>query len=53
MYGPLEMSDEFDQESFIFEIELVPFKCLFWNSNDSVLKLMISTTSDIFYEKIG
>ena len=53
MYGPLEMSDQFDQEGFIFEIELAPFKCLFWNYNDSVLELMISTTSDIFYEKIG
>ena len=53
MNGRLEMLDQYDQESFMFEMELAPFRYLFWNSNDSILKLMISTTSDIFCEKIG
>ena len=53
MYGRLEMPDQYDQESFIFEMELAPFKCLCWKSNDSILRLMISTTSDIFCEKTG
>ena len=28
-------------------MDLAPFKCLFWNTNDSVLKLMVSITSDV------
>lgn len=25
-----------------------PFNCLFWNVNDSILKLMVYITSDVF-----
>ena len=31
--------------SSISEMEWGPFKCLFWNANDSFVKLMISITS--------
>ena len=27
---------------FIFEIKWAPFKCLFWNANDSIVNLMVS-----------
>ena len=33
--------------SFIFEIEGTPFKWLFWNGNDSFVKLMVSITSGV------
>ena len=37
------------QESFTFEIERVPFKSIFCNANDSVIKLMIFITSGVSY----
>ena len=27
---------------FTFEIKWAPFKCLFWNANDSIVNLMVS-----------
>ena len=29
------------------EMEWRPFKCLFWNANDSIAKLMVSITNGI------
>ena len=37
------------QESFTFEMERVPFKSIFCNANDSVVKLMIFITSGVSY----
>ena len=32
---------------FMSEVKWAPFNCLFWNANDSVVKLMVSITSDV------
>ena len=37
----------FYQGRFISEMEWASFKCLFWNANGSVVKLMISVTSEV------
>ena len=36
-----------EQRRFTSEMEWAPFKCLFWNVNDSVLKVMVSVTSGV------
>ena len=33
------------QGTFISELEWAPFKYLFWNANDSIVKLIVSITS--------
>ena len=33
---------------FLSDVEWAPFKCLFWNVNDSIVKLMVSITSGYF-----
>ena len=35
----------YNQGSFVSKMEWVPLKCLFWNPNDSFVKLMVSITS--------
>ena len=35
------------QRSFISQMECAPFKCLFWNINDSIANLTISFTSGV------
>ena len=42
---PLKIKME--QRRFTSEMEWAPFKCLFWNVNDSVLKVMVSVTSGV------
>ena len=32
---------------FMSEVKWAPFNCLFWNANDSVVKLMVSIKSDV------
>ena len=36
---------EWKQGNSMSEMEWASFKCLFWNANDSVLKLIVSVTS--------
>ena len=36
-----------NQGSFISEIVWAPFKCILWNANDSIIKLMVSITRNI------
>ena len=38
-----------DHESFMSEMEWAPFKCLFYNANGSVVKLMISIYRRCFF----
>ena len=35
------------QGSFISKIEWLPFKCLFWNASDSIVKLTVYITSSV------
>ena len=37
----------YEQGHFISEMEWAPFKCLFWNVNYSVVKLMVFITSSV------
>ena len=37
----------FKQGSFISDMERTPFKCLFSEANDSVVKVMVSITSGV------
>ena len=37
-----------DQRSYISNMELALFKCLFWKANDSFVKLMISISSGLY-----
>ena len=39
-----------EQESFISEIEWVPFKSLLWKTNDSIASVTISFTSGVLCE---
>ena len=40
-FATLGKTGMFKQKSFISEIEWAPFKGLFWNANDSIVKLMV------------
>ena len=40
-------SSSSEQESFKSKTEWVPFKCLYWNTNDLYIKLMFSITSSV------
>ena len=35
------------QRSFISQMEWAPFKCLFWNTNDSIANLTMSLTRGV------
>ena len=39
-----------DQRSYISNMELALFKCLFWKANDSFVKLMISISSGVYLQ---
>ena len=37
-----------DKEDLYLKMEWAPFKCIFWNGNGSILKLMISSKRSFF-----
>ena len=40
-------TEVYNQGSFVSETEWATFKCLFWNTNDSIVKLMVSLISGV------